>query len=160
MPFQYDSQKHKVIRQRLRSKVLHYPGVNSRGEAFLRCYAKAWKDYRCGHVVSRYAARAIVQFAASHLADSLEEAENDQEAPSRRERAPIDTSWMSLAAVHTILRRTASVETSKLDSEDQGKASKFAHQVEAAKEISEKLWSVPEEHASSRGSFNKQGSIA
>ena len=147
-------------KKRLRAKVLHYPRVNSSGEAFLRCYAKAWKDYRCGHVVSRYAARAIVQFAASHLADSLEEAEDDQEAPSTRERAPIDTSWMSLAAVHSILRRTASVETSKLDSEEQGKASKFAHQVEAAKEISEKLWSVPEEHASSRGSFNKQGSIA
>ena len=111
-------------------------------------------------MVSRYAARVIEQFAASHLADSLEEAENDQEAPSRRERAPIDTSWMSLAAVHTILRRTASIGTSKLESEDQGKASKFAHQVEAAKEISEKLWSVPEEHDTLEGSLKKQGSIA
>ena len=32
--------------------------------------------------------------------------------------------------------------------------------MEAAKEISEKLWSVPEKHETVQGSLNKQGSIA
>ena len=40
------------------------------------------------------------------------------------------------------------------------KASKFAHQVEVAKTISEKLWSVPDELEVPGGNLDKGGSIA
>ena len=71
----------------------------------------------------------------------------------------MDTSWISLAAVHDILRRTTSAERSHLGSEGNAKASKYAHQVEAAKSISEKLWSVPDEHEALQSSLDKGGSI-
>ena len=171
LQFQQDVQSKGIRTKRLLSKQHHsayvprnsfarYPHVDSKGEPFQRCYAKAWTDYRCGHVVSKYAALIIQQFSASHLADSLEAAENDHTETSKRERTPLDTSWMSLTAVHDILQRTASVERSKLGSEDQGKASKFAHQVEAAESISEKLWSVPTEHEAPQCGLDKQGSIS
>ena len=67
----------------------------------------------------------------------------------------MDTSWISLTAVHDILRRTTSDR-----SEGNAKASKFAHQVEVAKTISEKLWSVPDELEALGGNLDKGGSIA
>ena len=67
----------------------------------------------------------------------------------------MDTSWISLTAVHNILRRTTSGR-----SEGNAKASKFAHQVEVAKTISEKLWSVPDELELLGGNLDKGGSIA
>jgi hypothetical protein len=42
-----------------RTSVVQYPHVDSTGRPLQRCYAKAWKDYRCGHIVSKYAARII-----------------------------------------------------------------------------------------------------
>ena len=103
---------------------LQYPTVDSNGKPFQRSYANAWKDYRCGHVVSKYAARIIQRFAASHLADSLEAAEDDEGEPSKRERPPVDTSWINLTAVHDILGHTKSSERSNLGSEAQSKISK------------------------------------
>ena len=125
----------------------------------MRSYASAWKDYRCRHVVSKNAAIIIQQFAASHLADSLEELGNETGDPSERERAPVDTSWISLHLVHDILRGTTSVERSKLSIEEKSKASKDANQIEAAKSISERLWSIPHEHTAIDSSLDKQGSI-
>ena len=77
-----------------RNSSIHYLYVDKNGNPLERCYAKSWRDYRCGHVVSKYAAKIIQQFAASHLADSLEAAENDAE-PSKREREPVDSSWIA-----------------------------------------------------------------
>ena len=58
-----------------------------------------------------------------------------------------------------ILRRTTSVERSKFGDDEQSKVSTHSHQVEAARSISEKLWSVPDEHDAGQGSLDKQGSI-
>ena len=88
LQFQRDVQEN-IKRRRLRAKqhdpcytllssFQQYPKVDHTGKAFQRSYGKAWKDYRCKHVVSRNAAKIIQQFAASHLADSLEAAEDDE----------------------------------------------------------------------------------
>ena len=131
-----------------------YPAVDCNGKLFKRSYADAWRDYRCAHVVSKYAAKIIQQFAASHLADSLEAAENNEEDHSKRERLPVDNSWMSLNAVHDILRNSSSVERSNLAENTKPQASKFAHQIEAAKSISERLWSLPDDRQGRQGETN------
>ena len=83
-----------------------------------------------------------------------------KERERERERAPVDTSWFSLTTVHDILRRTTSVERAKHGNGDHFKVSKFAHQVEVAKSISEKLWSMPDKHEPAQGSVDKQGNVA
>lgn len=138
---------------------MEYPTVDSAGKPFER-YAKAWKDYRCGHVVSKYAARIIQQFSASHLADSLEAAENGAAELSKREREPVDTSWHSITAVHNILQHTTSTERLKIGSDEQAKISKYAHQMESAKSISEKLWRISDNYDAGHGILNKEVSIA
>ena len=134
--------------RRLRSKQsrpekLHYVYTNVNGEALPRSYAAAWKDYRCKHVVSKWAARIIQQFNASHLADSLEALEADDTRDNRRERNPIDNSWMQLSSVKDILQGTASAERRRAGDDDKIKISAHAHLVEDAKSISERLWSLP-----------------
>ena len=134
--------------RRLRSKQsrpekLHYVYTNVNGEALPRSYAAAWKDYRCKHVVSKWAARIIQQFNASHLADSLEALEAEDTQNSRRDRTPIDNSWMQLSSVKDILQGTASAERRRAGDDDKIKISAHAHLVEDAKSISEKLWSLP-----------------
>ena len=134
--------------RRLRSKQsrpekLHYVYTNVNGEALPRSYAAAWKDYRCKHVVSKWAARIIQQFNASHLADSLEALEAEDTQNSRRDRTPIDNSWMQLSSVKDILQGTASAERRRAGDDDKIKISAHAHLVEDAKSISERLWSLP-----------------
>ena len=85
------------------SEKLRYVYTNANGEALARSYADAWKDYRCKHVVSKWAARIILQFNASHLADSLEALEADDTHDSKRDRSAIDNSWMQLTTVRDIL---------------------------------------------------------
>ena len=127
-------------------KSLQYPTLKSDGQPFQRSYANAWINYRSKHVVSKYAAGIIRQFAASHLADSLEAAEEGEGNTSQRERLPVDNTWMTLTAVHDILRNPAAVEKSTTIADaKQKKESKFMHQIEAAKTITDKLWHVPEE---------------
>ena len=128
---------------------INYPELDSKGEVLQRCYVKAWKDYRCERVVSKNAAKIIRQFAAAHLADSLEAAEND-EGCTARERAPVDTSWISLAAIQEILKKTTASERSDKSTKEQHKASKYARQIEAAKSISDKLWNISEEPGARR----------
>ena len=134
--------------RRLRSKQsrpekLHYVYTNVNGEALPRSYAAAWKDYRCKHVVSKWAARIIQQFNASHLADSLEAQEADDAGNSKRDRNPIDNSWMQLKTVQDIVQSTASAERRRGGDDDKLKISAHAHLIEEAKAISEKLWSLP-----------------
>ena len=99
----YALQEKPATRKRLRTKqssaahtsdkaLLQFPLVDSENKPFRRSYADAWKDYRCGHVVSKYAARIIQQFCAAHLADSLEAAEDEPGNPAQRERPLVDTS--------------------------------------------------------------------
>lgn len=90
-------------RTRLAIKTKQYPETDNAGEPFRRSYADARKDYRCGHVVSKYAARVIQQFTATHISDSLEKYENDAVEDERRERAPVDTSWISISTVRELL---------------------------------------------------------
>ena len=122
--FQREMKEKGIKRRRLTSKQeshqydwwttsVGYPHVDAEGKPLQRCYVKAWKDYRCGHVVSKYAARSIQQFASSFLDDSLEEAENDGGETSTRERPPVDTSWVDLASVHAIFQHTTSLEKKK-----------------------------------------------
>ena len=125
------------------SGTLRYVYTKQNGEALARSYADAWKDYRCKHVVSKWAARIIQQFNASHLADSLEAEEADQSQDNRRERNPIDNSWMQLTSVKDILEGTASAERRRAGGKDKIQISAHAHLVEEAKSISEKLWSLP-----------------
>ena len=153
----FEAAKHKqsqiiVKKRRLRGKQpcpatayenLRYVYTNVDGEALRRSYADAWKDYRCKHVVSKWAARIIQQFNAAHLADSLEAVEADDTRDSRRERNPIDNSWMQLTTVQDILQGTASAERRRAGDDDNTKLSSHAHLVEDAKCISEKLWSLP-----------------
>lgn len=122
---------------------LHYVYSNLQGEPLRRSYADAWKDYRCKHVVSKWAARIIQQFNASHLADSLEAAEADDTRNSTRDRKPIDNSWMELNTVRDILTGTASAERRRAGDDSKIQISAHAYQVEAAKSVSEKLWSLP-----------------
>ena len=88
LQLQYDLQEKPPTRKRLRAKqpsaaytsgksLVQFPLVDSDNKPFHRSYAEAWKDYRCGHVVSKYAARIIQQICAPHLADSLEAAEDE-----------------------------------------------------------------------------------
>ena len=165
-----DLQESKKARVRLRWKKhapvystwnssCRYPSDDGHGNLLQRGYVKAWKDYRCGHVVSQYAARIIQQFSASHLADSLETAENDPGETFKKERAPVDTSWYSLSAVHKILQRTTSLERVKFGNEDHVRISKHAHQVEAVKSISEKLWSISDTQEATQWSLDKHGNI-
>ena len=51
------------------------------------------------------------------------------------------------------------LEDPKLGIEEKSKASKYADQIEAAKSISERLWSIPHEHTATDSSLDKQGSI-
>ena len=55
----------------------HYVDKDKEGNPLTRNWWEAWNDYRCYHVVSEWASRIIQQFNASHLADSLEAAEDD-----------------------------------------------------------------------------------
>ena len=121
--------------------MLRYVHKDSNGILLRRSWADAWKDYRCHHVVSKWAARIIHQFNASHLADSLEAAENEDEI-SNRIRHPIDNSWMRLSAVHAILQGTDSAERRRSGKDDDVTLSAHAHQIEAAKAITEDLWKV------------------
>ena len=125
------------------SEKSRYVYTNTKGELLQRSYAEAWKDYRCHHVVSKWASRIIQQFNASHLADSLEAAENDEIRDNQRERSPIDNSWMQLETVQDILQGTASAERRRAGNDDRTTISAHAHLVEEAKTISEKLWSLP-----------------
>ena len=90
---------------------------------------------------------------------ALEAAEDDEEEPNKRERAPVDNSWITLTTVHDLLGHTKSAERSNLESKAQSKVSKYANQIEAAKSISERLWSVPDEEEAIKGSLDKQGSF-
>ena len=71
----------------------------------------------------------------------------------------MDNSWITLTTVHDLLGHTKSDERSNLDSKGQSKVSKYANQIEAAKSISERLWSVPDEQEAIKGSVDKQGSF-
>ena len=71
----------------------------------------------------------------------------------------MDTSWYSLSAVHEILQRTNSLERVKFGNDDHVRISKHAHQVEAAKSISEKLWSMSDTQEATQGSLDKNGNI-
>ena len=125
------------------TEVLRYVYTNSDGHPLQRSYANAWKDYRCKHVVSKWAARIIQQFNASHLADSLEAAEAEDVRDSNRDRNPIDNSWMQLGTVQDILQGTASAERRRAGNDENVKISAHAQNVEEAKSISEKLWRLP-----------------
>ena len=125
------------------SENLRYVYTKRNGEPLPRSYADAWKDYRCKHVVSKWAARIIQQFNASHLAHSLEAAEADDTRDSKKDRNPIDNSWMQLTTVQDILQGTASAERRRAGDNDNIQISAHAHLVEEAKSISEKLWSLP-----------------
>ena len=92
------------------TKPLRYTYTDKEGKPLRRSYAEAWKDYRCKHVVSKWAAKIIRQWNASHLADSLEALEEDDRHDSKRQRDPIDGSWMDLNAVRDILQNSASAE--------------------------------------------------
>ena len=134
----------KQSRPTTESDNLRYVYTNMDGEPLSRSYANAWKDYRCKHIVSKWAARIIQQFNASHLADSLESLEAENAGESNRDRSPIDTSWMNLTTVREILQGTASAERRRAGDDDKIKLSAHAHQVEAAKTVSENLWSLPQ----------------
>ena len=110
--------------------------------------------------MSKHAARIIQQFAGAHLADSLEAAGDDEEEHGPRERPPVDMSWVSLSTVHDLLQRTTSTEKSQKHADDTGKASKFSHQIEGAKCMSEKLWPVPAAADSMEGTLDRRGHIA
>ena len=125
------------------TEVLRYVHTTSDGQPLPRSYANAWKDYRCKHVVSKWAARIIHQFNASHLADSLEAAEAEDVRDRTRDRNPIDNSWMQLTTVKDILQGTASAERRRAGNDENVKISAHAHNVEEAKSISEKLWRMP-----------------
>ena len=122
---------------------LRYVYTNSRGEPLARSYADAWKDYRCKHVVSKWAARIIMQFNASHLADSLEAAEADDTKDEKRDRSAIDKCWMGLNTVREILEDPSSLERRRAGVDDKSNISAHGNLVEEAKSISEKLWSLP-----------------
>ena len=115
---------------------------NSMGECLRRSYEDSWKDYRCKHVVSKWAARIILQFSTSQLADSLEAAEDVKERGNKRERDVIDNTWMRLRTVYDILQGTESAERRRAGAADMSKLSAHAHQIEAAKAIAENLWSL------------------
>ena len=125
------------------SEKVRYVYTTANGEPLPRSYADAWKDYRTKHVVSRWASRIILQFNASHLADSLEAMEAEQADDNKRERNPIDTSWMQLTAVRDVLQGNTSTERRRKGDDANSKLSAHAHLVEEAKSISEKLWSLP-----------------
>ena len=77
----------------------------------------------------------------------------------RKERAPVDTSWISLDVVHTILRRVSSSERERNSTrKEEAQTSKYGMQIEAAKNMSHKLWSLPE-NWQQQGSFNKDGCV-
>ena len=123
------------------TKPLRYTYTDKDGKPLRRSYAEAWTDYRCKHVVSKWAARIIRQWNASHLADSLEALEEDDRNDSKRQRDPIDGSWMDLNAVRDILQNSASAERRRAGDNDIIKISAHAQLVEEAKSITEKLWS-------------------
>ena len=58
-----------------------------------RCYSSAWKDYCSGHVVSKHAAKVILQWKAGHLSESMELCQPDDDEPSKKVDDPVDTSW-------------------------------------------------------------------
>ena len=108
-----------------------------------------------------HAAKKILQFAASHLADSLEAAENDGDNDTKKEREPVDTSWISLDVVHTILRRVSSSERERNSTrKEESRTSKYGVQIEAAKNMSHRLWSLPEDWHLPQGCYNKDGCVA
>ena len=62
--------------------------------------------------------------------------------------------------MHAILQRSTSGESARLGKENTTKASKYAHHVEAAKAISERLWRAPDNPQPIERGFDKEGSIA
>ena len=83
-----------------------------------------------------------MQFSASQLADSLEAAEDVNERGNKRERDVIDNTWMRLSTVYDILQGTESAERRRAGTADITKLSAHAHQIEAAKAITENLRSL------------------
>ena len=163
-----DATTEPVRKRRLRSKqsavgtAYHAPRYvykDSNGQFLRRSWDDAWKNYRCKHVVSEWAARIIQHFNAAHLAHSLEANEDDDAAgTNRKDRSPIDTSWMSLRAVHNILEGTASSERRHIGGEASN-ISAHAHLVEAAKTVTESLWRLPKKSKSATEKMHKPPSI-
>ena len=88
------------------------------------------------------------------MAESLEDAEADDDNAAKQERPPVDTSWASLESVRNIINRTSAAAEPK--GED-GKRSKHIAQVDAAVQMSKRIWMPPQSDAG--GQWSKECSI-
>jgi hypothetical protein len=83
------------------------PERRYRGKApaqqFSRSYALAWRDYTKSHVVSQHAVRIVKNFLSTHMAESAEVLDEEEEETRKAEEPAIDTSWASMETVRAIL---------------------------------------------------------